>query len=171
MKSIPNGNGRPDRRGSFARCPFGTRRWPLFPAAFAVVIVGASLSLAFNLPQYGLKETGALSLTLEWPHWPTLGWEELSRLIQLTLPLVLILFAESWGTMRALALRHGDTIEPDRELAALGVSNIAAAIVQGMPVGAGFSAGNANEAAGAQSRGRASLLPARWPCWSSLPPV
>ena len=135
---------------------FGTRRWPLFPAAFAVVIVGASLSLAFNLPQYGLKETGALSLTLEWPHWPNLAWPDFSRLIQLTLPLVLILFAESWGTMRALGLRHGDVIEPDRELAALGASNIAAALVQGMPVGAGFSAGNANEAAGAQSR------------WSSL---
>lgn len=135
---------------------FGTRRWPLFPAAFAVVIVGASLSLAFDLPRYGLKETGLLSLTLEWPHWPNLALDDLSRLIQLTLPLVLILFAESWGTMRALALRHGDTIEPDRELAALGVSNLAAALVQGMPVGAGFSAGNANEAAGAQSR------------WSSL---
>lgn len=135
---------------------FGTRRWPLFPAAFAVVIIGAGLSLALDLPQYGLAETGALSLTLEWPHWPSLAWTDLSRLIQLTLPLVLILFAESWGTMRALALRHGDTIEPDRELAALGFSNIAAAIVQGMPVGAGFSAGNANESAGAQSR------------WSSL---
>lgn len=135
---------------------FGTRRWPLFPAAFAVVIVGASLSLAFDLPKYGLKETGALSLTLEWPHRPNLALADLSRLIQLTLPLVLILFAESWGTMRALALRHGDAIEPDRELAALGLSNIAAAVVQGMPVGAGFSAGNANESAGAQSR------------WSSL---
>ncbi len=135
---------------------FGTRRWPLFPAAFAVVIVGASLSLAFDLPRYGLKETGLLSLTLEWPHWPNLALADLSRLIQLTLPLVLILFAESWGTMRALALRHGDTIEPDRELVALGVSNLAAALVQGMPVGAGFSAGNANEAAGAESR------------WSSL---
>ncbi|MET3615444.1 high affinity sulfate transporter 1 [Rhizobium aquaticum] len=135
---------------------FGTRRWPLFPAAFAVVIAGASLSLALDLPQYGLKETGALSLTLEWPHWPILGWPDLSRLVQLTLPLVLILFAESWGTMRALALRHGDPIVPDRELAALGFSNIAAAIVQGMPVGAGFSAGNANESAGAESR------------WSSL---
>ena len=135
---------------------FGTRRWPLFPAAFAVVIAGAGLSLAFNLPQYGLKETGALVLTLDWPHWPNLAMADLSRLIQLTLPLVLILFAESWGTMRALALRHGDAIAPDRELAALGFANIAAAVVQGMPVGAGFSAGNANESAGAQSR------------WSSL---
>lgn len=131
---------------------FGTRRWPLFPAAFVVVIVGASMSIAFDLPQYGLKETGALVLTLDWPHWPNLSPADLSRLIQLTLPLVLILFAESWGTMRALGLRHGDAVEPDRELVALGLSNLASAFVQGMPVGAGFSAGNANESAGAQSR-------------------
>lgn len=131
---------------------FGTRRWPLFPAAFVTVIAGAGLSLALNLPRYGLAETGALQLTLDWPRMPALSLPDLSRLIQLTLPLVLILFAESWGTMRTLALRHGDVIEPDRELAALGFANLGAALVQGMPVGAGFSAGNANESAGAQSR-------------------
>jgi MFS superfamily sulfate permease-like transporter len=131
---------------------FGTRRWPLFPAAFAVVIAGSSLALAFDLPRFGLAETGALHLTLDWPQMPVLTLPDLSRLIQLTLPLVLILFAESWGTMRALGLRHGDTIEPDRELAALGLANLGAALVQGMPVGAGFSAGNANESAGAESR-------------------
>lgn len=131
---------------------FGTRRWPLFPAAFVAVIVGASLSMAFDLPRYGLAETGALTLSLDWPRMPQLSLSDLSRLIQLTLPLVLILFAESWGTMRALALRHGDAIEPDRELGALGLANFGAALVQGMPVGAGFSAGNANESAGAESR-------------------
>jgi MFS superfamily sulfate permease-like transporter len=131
---------------------FGTRRFPLFPAAFVVVIAGASLSLALNLPTYGLAETGNVALSLDWPALPSLTLPDLSRLIQLTLPLVLILFAESWGTMRALGLRHGDVIAPDRELAALGLSNLASALVQGMPVGAGFSAGNANESAGAQSR-------------------
>jgi MFS superfamily sulfate permease-like transporter len=59
--------------------------------------------------------------------------------------------------MRSLALRHGDAIAPDRELAAIGVANLAAAAVQGMPVGAGFSAGAASEAAGATSRWTAVL--------------
>ena len=76
----------------------------------------------------------------------------MSQLAQFTVPLVLILFAESWGTIRALALRHGDRVDANRELGALGAANIASAIVQGMPVGAGFSAGSASEAAGATSR-------------------
>ena len=64
----------------------------------------------------------------------------------------MILFAESWGTMRALALRHGDALSSNRELGALGLANLASALVQGMPVGAGFSAGSASEAAGAATR-------------------
>jgi MFS superfamily sulfate permease-like transporter len=75
-----------------------------------------------------------------------------ARLMQLAAPIALIVFAESWGTMRGLALRHGDAISPNRELAAIGVANVAAALAQGMPVGAGFSAGSANESAGAASR-------------------
>jgi MFS superfamily sulfate permease-like transporter len=74
------------------------------------------------------------------------------RLAQLAAPIALILFAESWGTMRTLALKHGDPLDANRELGAIGAANLAAALVQGMPVGAGFSAGAANEAAGAQSR-------------------
>jgi MFS superfamily sulfate permease-like transporter len=75
-----------------------------------------------------------------------------ARLMQLAAPIALIVFAESWGTMRGLALRHGDVLSPNRELAAIGVANVAAALAQGMPVGAGFSAGSANESAGARSR-------------------
>ncbi len=53
------------------------------------------------------------------------------------------------GTMRALALRHGDPLEVNRELGALGFANIASApSSRGMPVGASFSAGFASEAAG-----------------------
>ena len=55
-----------------------------------------------------------------------LSWPTFTRLVQLVLPLVLILFSESWGTVRNLALRHGDEVAPGRELMALGVANLAA---------------------------------------------
>jgi MFS superfamily sulfate permease-like transporter len=54
--------------------------------------------------------------------------------------------------VRTLALRNGDHVEPNRELAAFGIANLGAALVQGMPVGAGFSAGSASEIAGAATR-------------------
>ncbi len=128
------------------------RRVPAVPGALMVLAGGIVASIALDLPAQGVVVVGPIALLPAWPSLPLLPWRTLSRLAELTLPLVLILFAESWGTMRGLALRHGDTIEPNRELGALGVANLAAAIVQGMPVGAGFSVGSANEAAGAISR-------------------
>jgi MFS superfamily sulfate permease-like transporter len=87
-----------------------------------------------------------------WPTLPAFAWAQYSQLVQMAIPLALILFAESWGTIRSLALRHGDAIDANRELGALGLANAASALVQGMPVGAGFSAGAASEAAGAATR-------------------
>jgi MFS superfamily sulfate permease-like transporter len=66
--------------------------------------------------------------------------------------MALILYAESYGSIRTLALRHGDSTSANRDLLALGVANLASGLLRGMPVGAGYSASSANEAAGAQSR-------------------
>ena len=133
------------------------RRLPLVPGAFVVLVGGIGASALLNLPGYGVNVVGPIDLSLSWPELPQVDWRIFSRIAQITLPLVLMLFAESWGTMRAMALRHGDVVEPNRELMALGFANLAAAAVQGMPVGAGFSAGSMNEAAGAQSRAAAAL--------------
>lgn len=131
------------------------RRVPAIPGAFLVLAGGIAASIFLDLPQRGVAVVGAIDLRLSWPQFPELGQPMLEGLVRTVLPLVLILFAESWGTMRALALRHGDSVEPDRELGALGFANMAAALVQGMPVGAGFSAGSASEAAGAKTRATA----------------
>jgi MFS superfamily sulfate permease-like transporter len=128
------------------------RRFPAFPGSFLVLIAGVAASLIFRLPEQGVALVGSIDVTLAWPSLLSITWPDYSQLFRLTLPLVLILFAESWGTVRALALRHGDTVEANRELGALGLANVASALVQGMPVGAGFSAAAASEAAGAVTR-------------------
>jgi MFS superfamily sulfate permease-like transporter len=128
------------------------RRFPAVPAAFLVLAAGIAASMLLDLPGRGVAVVGHVDALPSWPSLPSLSLGEYSTLGQLTLALVLILFAESWGTMRSLALRNGDHVDANRELAALGVSNAASALVQGMPVGAGFSAGAAAEAAGSASR-------------------
>ncbi|MBN8819494.1 MAG: SulP family inorganic anion transporter [Sphingomonas sp.] len=128
------------------------RRYPAIPGAFVVLVIGIAAARWLDLPAQGVAAVGTVDTALAWPTLPALGWNDLSRLAQFAVPLVLILFAESWGTIRSLALRHGETIDANRELAALGGANLVSALVQGMPVGAGFSAGSASEAAGAVSR-------------------
>lgn len=131
------------------------RRAPVLPGALLVLIAGIAASMLLDLPGRGVATVGPIDLRMTWPTAPSLDAAGYSRLAQFTLPLVLILFAESWGTIRGLALRRGDSVDANRELGALGAANLASAVVQGMPVGAGFSAGSANEAAGAQSRAAA----------------
>ncbi|MBA2935924.1 SulP family inorganic anion transporter [Sphingomonas sp. CGMCC 1.13654] len=131
------------------------RRLPKVPGAILVLAAGIGLSWLLDLQGHGVATVGMIRIDMGLPTLPALSFDRVERLAQMVVPLALILFAESWGTMRALALRHGDAIEPDRELAALGLANLASALVRGMPVGAGFSAGSASEAAGAQSRATA----------------
>ena len=126
------------------------RRLPRIPGALLVLAGGIALAFVADLPAHGIVLAGPVTLAL-----PSLALPPMSlwpRLAQLAAPIALILFAESWGTMRSLALRHGDALDANRELGAIGLANLAAALAQGMPVGAGFSGGSANETAGASSR-------------------
>jgi MFS superfamily sulfate permease-like transporter len=128
------------------------KRFPAIPVAFLVLAAGIAASIFLNLPALGVAVVGPIDTNLVAPSLPAFSFDQWSRLAQLALPLAMILFAESWGTISALALRHNDEVSANRELGALGVSNLASALVQGMPVGAGFSAGSASEAAGALTR-------------------
>lgn len=128
------------------------RRTSRLPGALIVLAAGVGLSFAMDLPSQNVALVGTLTLSLDPFLLPELNYSFWSRLAQLAMPLTLILFAESWGTMRALALRHGEQLSATRELAALGGANLVSALAHGMPVGAGFSAGSASEAAGAVTR-------------------
>lgn len=128
------------------------RRLPAIPGALIVLVSGIAMSGLLHLAAQGVATVGAIRLVPGALAMPAFSPALMLETARLAVPLALILLAESWGTMRALGLRHGDILEPDRELRALGLANLAAALVQGMPVGSGLSASAANEAAGSQSR-------------------
>jgi SulP family sulfate permease len=122
------------------------------PAAMVVVALGIAAGETFGLHDRGVALVGRIDLTSVTPALPDLDRGQWLRLGELALALLLLLFAESYGAIRSAALRHGDPVQPNRDLAALGVSNLVSGLFQGMPVGAGYSATTANEAAGATGR-------------------
>lgn len=125
------------------------RRWP---GALLVMVAGMAAQHHLRLGEMGIARVGVIELHLNQPALPALAREQWLRLGELAVAMVLILYAESYGAIRALALKHGDDVKPNRDLLALGVANVLSSMVHGMPVGAGYSASVANESAGAQTR-------------------
>jgi MFS superfamily sulfate permease-like transporter len=117
-----------------------------------VVVIGIAAGQWLDLPAYGVKMIGIIDLSLDVPDLPALPFADWLRLGEVGFALVMILYAESYGSISAYALKHGDRVTSNRDLLALGASNLLSGLFHGMPAGAGYSATSANEAAGATSR-------------------
>ena len=128
------------------------KRWPKVPASMVVIVLAIVAAHLLDLKSFGVEEVGSVQRPAFRLGLPELPFKEWLRVGELAFGLVVLVFAESWGSMRSLALAHGDSLDANRELMVLGGCNVAAALLQGMPVGAGFSASSANAAAGSTSR-------------------
>jgi MFS superfamily sulfate permease-like transporter len=129
---------------------FALERVRRVPGALVVIIGG--ISAAPWLTAHGVALTGLIDLTPTMPHFVQPDAAHWLQLAGFSLAVMFILYAESYGSIRTYALKHDDAVQPNRDLIALGVANAVAGLLQGTPVGAGYSATSANEAAGALSR-------------------
>ena len=120
------------------------------PGSLLVIVLGIAAS--GWLAAHGVALTGSIRLAPDWalPTWPSA--DQWLPSVELAAALLLILFAESYSSIRGFALKHGDPVNPNRDLLVFGVANAVSGLLHGMPVGAGYSATSANEAAGARSR-------------------
>jgi MFS superfamily sulfate permease-like transporter len=122
------------------------------PGGLIAIALGIAATHWLDLPRHGVSIVGPIHLNLSAPALPVLSRVDWLRLGELGFALVMVLYSESYGSIRGFAIRHGDSVAPNRDLLALGASNLASGLFLGMPVGAGFSGTSANEAAGATSR-------------------
>jgi MFS superfamily sulfate permease-like transporter len=130
----------------------GRRVMAPWPTALTVMLLGIAAHRLGWLSRWDIATVGQIQLAYAGPQWPDLARAQWLRLGEMAVAMVLILYAESYGGIRTLALKHGDDVQPNREWMALGLANVLSGLFSGMPVGAGYSATMANEAAGAQSR-------------------
>ena len=120
-------------------------------APVAGIALTAGLTWQFQWQTQGLKIVGSVPPglpPLTTPLWDLALWKELA------LPALLISvvgFVESVSVGQTLAARRRQRIEPDRELVALGASNLGAAFSGGFPVTGGFARSVVNFDAGAQT--------------------
>ena len=129
---------------------FALERVRYVPGVMIVIVAG--IAAAPWLAAHGVLLTGPIQLTLEVPSLALPSHGQWLPLVEYALALMFIVSAESYGSIRAYALKYDDRVWPNRDLVALGVANLVSGAFHGTPVGAGYSGTSANEAAGAQSR-------------------
>ena len=131
-----------------------------------VVVVAAILAAALLDVQgrWGVAVVGAVPVGLPELRLDFLAQPGWLALLPSAALIALIAYVESISIAKALAFRRRERIDPDQELRALGVTNIAAACAGAMPVAGGFARSMVNFDAGARTQ-LAAIVTA---CWVAL---
>jgi high affinity sulfate transporter 1 len=128
------------------------RAWSRVPAALVVLLLAAAAVYGFGLEQLSVRTIGAVPTGLPVPQWPAVPVELLPMLLAEAAGLALVSYSTMMLAARSFADRNRYEVDADRELAALGAANVAAALAQGFAV-TGTSARTAvSEAAGGRTQ-------------------
>lgn len=123
---------------------------PRVPAPLVAVTAAVAASALLDLPALGVATVGAVPTGLPSVTWPDLALVQ--TLWPAALGIALMSFTESIAAARAFAERDEPLPDPNRELFALGVANVAGGLLGAMPAGGGTSQTAINRLAGAKSQ-------------------
>lgn len=128
------------------------RRWlPKVPGPLAVIVLFTAVVAVLGLERRGVATVGAVPSGLPQISLPTLVWSDIGALLPLALTMSLVGFAQTIAIGKSLGNRYGYDVAANRELTALGLSNVASAVSQGFPVSGGLSRSAVNARAGART--------------------
>jgi len=125
---------------------------PRAPGALVASVVALAASAFFDLAGHGVKVIGDVPRGLPRFVLPAVSVGDLRDLFPAAVGIALLTFPDGVLLARALAARHRDHVDPEQELRALAVANLAAGFFQGFSVGASQSRTTVNEASGARTQ-------------------
>jgi SulP family sulfate permease len=125
------------------------RRIPGTIVVFALALVAGRY---FDFPSLNMAVIGMVDTRLPDPVPPVLSLSDVGKLVTAALGLALLIFPEGILLGRAMAGRHKYDLNPDRELVALGVANLAAGLLRSFAVGASQSRTLLNSATGGRTQ-------------------
>ncbi len=131
----------------------GERYAARFPNALVVVILSIVLVSATDLQARGVDVVGPIpsglpSLTV--PTMPSVS--TFGSLVPIAVALFLLSYVEGIGAAETIARRHDDQPDPNQELLADGVANLAAGVGGGFVVGGSMSRSALNDAVGGKTQ-------------------
>ncbi|MCL2297815.1 MAG: SulP family inorganic anion transporter [Proteobacteria bacterium] len=128
------------------------RFWRKGPSALIVAVVAVAVSFALDLAGMGVAVIGDIPSALPSLRWPALPPESWGTLLPAAAALAFISFSSATLTARSFAAKNGYDIDSNKELYALGASNIASALSQGFAISGADSRTAVNDAAGGKTR-------------------
>lgn len=131
-------------------------------APLAAVAIATFVSTGLHASKdLGVKVVGAIPSGLPDFNLDFLQYPDIPALLPSAILIAIVGYVETITVSKVLAFRRRQKIDPDRELVALGLSNIGAASFGAMPVASGFTKSSANFEAGAKAQ-FSSLVAAFW---------
>ena len=104
------------------------------PAILVAVVVATVVTAALGLADKGVDTVGTLPKGLPVPSFPWTGWSDLVTLAAAAVGIVLVSLTDTIATSSAFAARRGDEVNADREMIAVGASNVGAGLFQGFAI-------------------------------------
>jgi sulfate permease, SulP family len=129
------------------------QRWfPRAPAPLIGILAASAVVAALSLDDAGVRLVGDIPGGLPEVGVPAVGLADLSTLFVPALGVMIVAYVDNVLTARAFATRNGYRIDPNQELVALGITNLAVGCTQGFPVSSSGSRTVVGDALGSRSQ-------------------
>ncbi|MFC4628154.1 SulP family inorganic anion transporter [Promicromonospora alba] len=128
------------------------RTMPFLPGSLVVVLLAIGATILFGLGERGLAVVGHIDAGLPRVGLPDVTGPQFTELLGGAVGLMLVGFAEGLGAAKTYAASRGYDVDPNRELAGLGIANLGSGILSGMVVNGSLSKTAVNASAGARSQ-------------------
>jgi SulP family sulfate permease len=122
------------------------------PGTIVIFALALVAGRCFDFAAANMQVIGAIDTSIPVPTPPELSVAEVPRLFTAAIGLAFLIFPEGILLGRAMAGRHGYDIKPDRELVALGASNLIAGLFRSFAVGASQTRTLLNSATGGRTQ-------------------
>ena len=125
---------------------------PRLPGPLIAILVAAVVVSIFSLDRNGIKVVGDIPSGLPAPELPGISTADLMALFIPVAGIAIVAFNDNVLTARTFAVRHGQDIDANAELRALGVCNVGTGLMQGFPVSSSGSRTALGDAVGGRSQ-------------------
>ena len=125
---------------------------PRLPGPLIAILLATAVVAVFSLDRNGIRVIGEIPSGLPTPGLPGIGLSELSTLVIPAAGIAIVAFSDNVLTARTFAARHGQRVDANAELRALGVCNVGTGLLHGFPVSSSGSRTALGDALGSRTQ-------------------